>query len=109
VLPLAAACGGEASGGGHPSATDVAKSAGCDAPSTMAPGDQEMFVTNTVTCTYKGHDMTIGWFKSHDPMKNYRKFADQMGGGGIGYGDDFVVQCPDDQSDCDAIVKAAKG
>lgn len=108
LLSVAACGGGGTTGGGHKSAMDVAKAAGCESPSLESPKDQEMFVTNTVTCTFNSHDVSIGWFKSSDAMKNYRKVADQMGGGGIGYGDDFVVQCMDAQADCDALVKAAK-
>lgn len=104
-------CGSSIGGGGsaYDSAKDVAAAAHCNSPSVGAPGDQEMFVTNTVSCTYNGHDVTIGWFKSAAAMKNYRKVADQFGGGGIAYGSDFVVECQDAQTDCDEIVKAAKG
>jgi len=80
LLSVAACGGGDGNGGSHKSAMDVAKAAACESPSLESPKDQEMFVTNTVTCTFNSHDVTIGWFKSSDAMKNYRKIADQMGG-----------------------------
>jgi hypothetical protein len=107
-----AACGGGSGGAGGSAGFDspgaVAKAGGCDSPAEVKNADLEMMVTSAVTCQKNGHELIVNWFKSDTALKNYRSTADQFGGAGLAYGDNFAVECNDDQADCDAFMKAAK-
>lgn len=106
LLLLAVVGCGSSSGSGFTSATEVAQAANCGSITKRSPGELELFAASGVTCILNDHELTVLWFKSKSTLDSYRRVADQFGGAGLAYGDDWAVECHDDEGDCAAFSKA---